>query len=116
MLADYETHIPRGKDMANTSLNLGEHWEVFIKNEVASGHYGNASEVVRDALRNLEKHKTRLNALRSHLVKGAAQAARGEFASESLEDMLKDFRKSPDGKGVAPVLATMSNCALISTV
>ena len=61
--------------MANTSLNLGEHWEVFIKNEVASGHYGNASEVVRDALRNLEKHKTRLNALRSHLAEGAAQAA-----------------------------------------
>ena len=54
--------------MANTSLNLGEHWEVFIKNEVAS-------EVVRDALRNLEKHKTRLNALRSHLAEGAAQAA-----------------------------------------
>ena len=55
--------------MANTSLNLGEHWEVFIKNEVASGHYGSASEVVRDALRNLEKHKTRLNALRSHLAR-----------------------------------------------
>ena len=81
--------------MANTSLNLGEHWEVFIKNEVASGHYGSASEVVRDALRNLEKHKARLNALRSHLAEGAAQAARGEFASESLQDMLQDFRKSP---------------------
>lgn len=50
--------------MANTSLNLGEHWEVFIKNEVASGHYGSANEVVRDALRNFEKHKTSLNALR----------------------------------------------------
>ena len=86
--------------MANTSLNLGEHWEVFIKNEVASGHYGSASEVVRDALRNLEKHKARLNALRSHLAEGAGQAARGEFASESLQDMLQDFRKSPDGKGV----------------
>ena len=35
-----------------------------------------------------------------HLAEGAAQAVRGEFASESLEDMLKDFRKSPDGKGV----------------
>ena len=25
--------------MANTSLTLGEHWEMFIKNEIASGRY-----------------------------------------------------------------------------
>ncbi|MCB1719486.1 MAG: type II toxin-antitoxin system ParD family antitoxin, partial [Candidatus Competibacteraceae bacterium] len=43
--------------MANTSLSLGEHWELFIKNEVASGRYGSASEVVRDALRELEERK-----------------------------------------------------------
>ena len=36
--------------MATTSLSLGEHWEVFIKNEISSGRYGSASEVVRDAL------------------------------------------------------------------
>lgn len=86
--------------MANTSLTLGEHWEVFIKNEVASGRYGSASEVVRDALRNLEERKTKLQALRGHLAEGAAQAARGEFAAEPLDEMLEEFRKSPDGTGV----------------
>ncbi|SDW96811.1 putative addiction module antidote protein, CC2985 family [Thiocapsa roseopersicina] len=39
--------------MATTSLSLGEHWEVFIKNEIATGRYGSASEVVRDALRHM---------------------------------------------------------------
>jgi antitoxin ParD1/3/4 len=48
--------------MANTSLTLGEHWEIFIKNEVACGRYGSASEVVRDALRGLEERKTKLEA------------------------------------------------------
>lgn len=45
----------------------------------------------------LYAEKARLNALRGHLAEGAAQAARGEFSSESLQDMLQDFRKSPDG-------------------
>lgn len=65
--------------MANTSLSLGEHWEVFIKNEVSSGRYGSASEVVRDALRVMEERKTRLEALRAHLAQGAEQARSGDF-------------------------------------
>ena len=77
--------------MANTSLTLGEHWEVFIKNEIASGRYGSASEVVRDALRTLEERKTKLDALRSHLAEGAAQAARGEFVQDySVERLIAE--------------------------
>jgi len=66
--------------MATTSLSLGEHWEVFIKNEIASGRYGSASEVVRDALRTLEERKCKLEALRAHLAQGSRQAENGEFA------------------------------------
>ena len=84
--------------MATTSLSLGEHWEVFIKNEVASGRYGSASEVVRDALRTLEERKTKLAALRIHLAEGAAQAERGEFVTLSLDEMLRKFREERDGK------------------
>ena len=84
--------------MATTSLSLGEHWEVFIKNEVASGRYGSASEVVRDALRSLEERKTKLEALRGHLGEGAEQAARGEFINENLEEMLGDFKAKKHGK------------------
>jgi antitoxin ParD1/3/4 len=78
--------------MATTSLSLGEHWEVFIKNEVASGHYGTASEVVRDALRNLEEKKSKLAALRAHLSEGALQSKRGEFVDEySIEDVISEL-------------------------
>ncbi len=77
--------------MATTSLSLGEHWEVFIRNEVASGRYGSASEVVRDALRSLEIRKTKLDALRAHLAEGEAQAARGEFVEGySLSKLVTD--------------------------
>ena len=74
--------------MANTSLSLGEHWEVFIRSEVGSGRYGSASEVVRDALRALEEQKMRLDALRLHLAQGAAQARNGDFVAEYSADRI----------------------------
>jgi antitoxin ParD1/3/4 len=78
--------------MASTSLTLGEHWEKFIKNEIASGRYGSASEVVRDGLRALEERKTKLDALRAHLAQGAAQAAKGEFVEGySIETMISEL-------------------------
>ncbi|MDO8271572.1 MAG: type II toxin-antitoxin system ParD family antitoxin [Gammaproteobacteria bacterium] len=74
--------------MATTSLSLGEHWEVFIKNEIVSGRYGSASEVVRDALRGMEERKSKLEALRAYLALGAEQARNGEFVENFSMDML----------------------------
>ncbi len=65
--------------MATTSLTLGGHWEEFIRSEVTSGRYSSASEVVRDALRELEDRGKRLEALRAHLAEGAEQAANKDF-------------------------------------
>ncbi len=81
--------------MATTSLSLGEHWEVFIKNEIASGRYGSASEVVRDALRGMEERKSKLEALRSHLSEGATQARKGEFVENySLENIMANLDRT----------------------
>ena len=78
--------------MATTSLSLGEHWEVFIRNEVASGRYGSASEVVRDALRAMEERKSKLEALRTHLAQGAGQASAGEFVDDfSMDALINDL-------------------------
>jgi antitoxin ParD1/3/4 len=77
--------------MASTSLSLGDHWETFIRKEVASGRYGSASEVVRDGLRALEERSARLEALRSHLAEGAAQADRGEFVDYSLRSLIAEL-------------------------
>lgn len=78
--------------MATTSLSLGEHWEVFIKNEISSGRYGSASEVVRDALRAMEERKSKLAALRAHLAEGAAQASNGQFIDDfSMSSLIDDL-------------------------
>lgn len=78
--------------MATTSLSLGEHWEAFIKNEVSSGRYGSASEVVRDALRSMEERKSKLEALRAHLLQGAQQAHSGDFVDDfSMDALISDL-------------------------
>lgn len=54
----------------NTSFSLDDHYSTFIEQEVASGRYRSASDVVRTALRLLEDRETRLGALRQSLVAG----------------------------------------------
>ena len=54
----------------NTSFSLDEHFSAFIEDEVASGRYGSASDVVRSALRLLEDREIRLRALRQALIAG----------------------------------------------
>ena len=82
--------------MATTSLSLGDHWEVFIRNEVSSGRYGTASEVVRDALRSMEERKGKLEALRAHLSEGATQAGNGEFIDNfSMDSLIDDLDAEP---------------------
>ena len=54
----------------NTSVLLGEHFEKFISNEVSSGKYNSASEVVRTALRMLESEEEKKTALIKALIQG----------------------------------------------
>ncbi len=78
--------------MATTSLSLGEHWENFIRKQVSTGRYGSASEVVRDALRDMETREIRLAALREALAEGIRQADAGEFVENfSIEKLLSEL-------------------------
>ncbi len=75
--------------MASTSMTLGDHWEGFIQDQIKSGRYASASEVIRAALRELETKSEALDALRDHLKPGADQARTGDFVGDwSPEDIV----------------------------
>lgn len=54
----------------NTSFVLGDHFDGFIVEEVSNGRYGNASDVMRAALRLLEHEEKKLEALRAAIDAG----------------------------------------------
>jgi len=71
-------------------LNLGQEFEEFIQEQVRSGYYGNATEVIRAALRRMREEELKLAALRASLQVGENQIAQGEvvrYRPELLETL-----------------------------
>ncbi|MBT3044311.1 MAG: type II toxin-antitoxin system ParD family antitoxin [Candidatus Thiodiazotropha sp. (ex Codakia orbicularis)] len=71
----------------NTSITLGEHFDTFITNQLNSGRFSSASEVVRAGLRLLEEEETKLVTLRKMLHEGESS----EFVKYSLEGLISEI-------------------------
>ena len=88
-------------------INLSPEMESYIKGKVAGGFYGNATEVIRDAIRRLQSDEERLAAFRAAVAQGAAQLDRGEgrdytpqmmtqIAERARKNLLSDRPMDPD--------------------
>jgi antitoxin ParD1/3/4 len=64
------------------SINLGGHFEEFVRERISQGRYQNASEVVRAGLRLLEEHEI-----------GVGERAR--LLKEKINEAWDDPRPSP---------------------
>lgn len=78
--------------MPTRNINLTDRLDRFIETEVGSGRYGNASEVVREGLRLMERRKledrAKLKWLRGAVKEGLEQIDRGEFVElRSLDEL-----------------------------
>ena len=68
----------------NTSIALGDHFSHFIGEQVQSGRYGSASEVVRAGLRLLETHEARVKALQDALIAGEESGEPEPFDNDAF--------------------------------
>jgi antitoxin ParD1/3/4 len=71
-------------------INLSPEMEGFIKSQVSSGFYGNATEVIRDAVRRMQAEEGRRAAWMAAVAKGDAELDRGEgisYYAETLADI-----------------------------
>ena len=77
------------------NVSLTPELEAMIRQQVDSGRYNNASEVVREALRLLDEHQ-RVQHLRSLLAVGLEQAQRGELVEFTPELMADIHRRAEE--------------------
>ena len=67
----------------NTSILLGNHFEEFISEEIASGRFSSASEVIRTALRLLEIEEQKVKQLRYEIELGEKSGMVANFDPEA---------------------------------
>ncbi len=81
--------------MPTRNINLTDHYDQFVENEIAGGRYKNASEVLRAGLRLLEQQASedqeKLAALRGLTAEGFASLDRGQGVLLEGERQLADF-------------------------
>lgn len=73
-------------------VNLSPEMEGFIKSKVSGGFYGNATEVIRDAIRRMQAEEGRIADWQAAIRKGDEQLDRGEgitYDAAALNDITK---------------------------
>jgi antitoxin ParD1/3/4 len=82
--------------MPTMNVSLPAELADFVEQEVASGDYGTASEVVRESLRMLKREKAardeKLTILRREVGIGLAQAKEGRLSKQSISDIAESLR------------------------
>ena len=70
--------------MKNTSITLGEHFDQYIAEQLASGRYRTASELLRESLRLHEERELKITAMRAAIEEGIASGIYDNFSFEEL--------------------------------
>lgn len=68
----------------NTSITLGDHYEQFVADMVASGRYATSSEVIRAGLRMVEDYERKVEAIRGEIEKGERSGVIEDFSFDGF--------------------------------
>ncbi len=83
-------------------ISLTPKLEEIVKEKVSSGLYNNSSEVVREALRLMQKndqlYRFKLDRLREEIAKGIDAAERGEYTEMTVDEIMAEAKSEKYGK------------------
>ncbi|SFE54222.1 type II toxin-antitoxin system ParD family antitoxin [Flavobacterium xueshanense] len=63
----------------NTSISLGNHFEIFVEKSISKGRFQNASEVIRAGLRMLEEEEDKVLLLKNAIQEGIDSGLAKDF-------------------------------------
>lgn len=75
-----------------TSITIGSQLDDFVENLIQTGRYGSTSEVVRTALRLLERQESQMTALRNAIQAGEQSGV----SSLNLRDIALQIKQKHD--------------------
>ena len=91
--------------MPTQNVELSDHEAALVEGFVACGRYQNASEVLREGLRLIEKRESEnsvcFQALQNAVQVGLADSAAGRYTSFDSPESLKTHMKSITAKAIA---------------
>lgn len=70
------------------NFSLGKNWEKYVSEQVESGQFNNASEVVRDALRRQQEYLIKLEALKKDISLGVESVKAGKARKVSAAEII----------------------------
>lgn len=81
----------------NTSISLGNHFDLFVKSRIKEGRFKNVSEVIRAGLRLLEEEESKVVALRNAIQDGIDSGIANDFDPKKHLESLKAKKNSNGG-------------------
>ncbi len=78
----------------NTSVSLGNYFDMFVQESISNGRYKNVSEVIRAGLRLLEEEENKAIALKSAVQEGITSGIAHNFDPQKHLEILKANKRS----------------------
>jgi len=79
------------------NVSLGKTWDRYVADQVESGLFNNASEVVRDALRRQQEQLLKLDALKRDIRAGIDAIEAGRISRASADDIMRKVKDRAAG-------------------
>ena len=78
----------------NTSISLGNHFEIFVEKSISKGRFQNASEVIRAGLRMLEEEEDKVLLLKNAIQEGIGSGLAKDFDPKNHLETLQAKKRA----------------------